>query len=56
MPIATKLGRMVTYNKELLRIKSDDSLTRGSCDVSWQIKYVISPVFLDQGPMNMASW
>ena len=44
MPIATKLGRVVTFNEELPSIKSENPLIMWSCNFSWQIKYAISPL------------
>ena len=34
MPIATKLGRIVTYFDELLSIKSNEPLTTWSCEIT----------------------
>ena len=44
MTNANKLGRLVTYNKELSSIKLKDPLTRGFANQIWQIKYVLSLV------------
>lgn len=38
MPMTTKPGRLVTYNKELPSIKSKDSMIKWSCKVTRQIK------------------
>ena len=40
--MATKLGRFVTYYKELPPIKLQDPSVTWSCEVTWQIKNVIS--------------
>ena len=42
MPIATKLGRVVTYIDRLLLIKSHCSWLTLSCKITWQIKNIIS--------------
>ena len=34
MPMATKLGRMLTYLDELLLIKSHDPLIKWSCEIT----------------------
>ena len=36
------LGWFVTYSEELPSIKSQDPLISWSCEITWQIKYVIS--------------
>ena len=40
--MATKPVRVVTYNKELPPIKSQNSLITCSCAVTTQFKYIIS--------------
>ena len=40
MPMTTKPGRLVTYNKELPSIKSKDSMIKWSCKVTRQIKQI----------------
>ena len=44
MLMATKHGRVVTYNEELTTVKSQDPLITCSCKVTLQIEYVISPL------------
>ena len=41
MPMATKLGRIVTYFERLLTIKSFYTLITWSCKVMWQTKIII---------------
>ena len=52
--MATKTGRVVTYNENLPLIKSHDPSITWSCEAMRQIKYFISPLALDQWPPNMA--
>ena len=40
MSIATKLGKMVTYDERLLPIKSHDLLITWSCEITWQTKNI----------------
>ena len=40
VPIATKLGRVVTYLDGLLLIKLHDSLIMWSCEIKWQTKII----------------
>ena len=42
MPVATKLGRMITYLDRLLAIKSHDLLITWSCEITWQTNHFIS--------------
>ena len=42
MPIATKLGRVVTYHKGLPPIKSHDPLITCSFEITWQTGNIIS--------------
>ena len=43
--MVTKLGRVVTYPEGLPSIKSHDLLVvKGSCEITWQIKTIISPL------------
>ena len=44
MPIATKLGRVVTYHEGLPPIKSHDPLITWSCKITWQTKFIITPL------------
>ena len=50
--MVTKLNRLVTNNEEFPPKKSHDSLTTRSFEVTWQIKYVTSPLSLDQWLRN----
>ena len=43
VPMATKLGRTVTYFERLLTIKSFYPLITWSCKVTWQTKIIIFP-------------
>ena len=38
MPMATKLGIIVTYNERLLPIKSHDHIITEPCEITWQLK------------------
>ena len=53
-PIATNLGRLVTYGEDCLPTKSYDSLTRCSFEVTWQIKKEISLIWLGLPPPHLA--
>ena len=44
MAMATKIDTVVTYNKELLLIKSQNPLITWLSKVTRQTKYVISPL------------
>ena len=44
MSMATKLGRVVTYNDVLPSIKSHDPLMTWSCDITSQTKSIRSPL------------
>ena len=56
MLMATKLGRVVTYDEETSPIMSDDPLIMWSCEVTWQIETLISPLPKDLWLPNMADW
>ena len=56
MPMATKRSRVVTFNKELPSIKSEDPLIAWSYKVTRQIRYVISLLPQDLWPLNLAMW
>ena len=56
MPMATKCGRVVTFNNKLPPTKSNDPQIIWSCKVMWQITYVISAIAIDQWLPNMAMW
>ena len=43
-PMDTKYGKLVTYHEGLQLIKSHDHLNKWFCEVTWQIRYIISPV------------
>ena len=51
--MVTKLGRVVTYHEELPLLKLHDSSTTWFCEVTWQIKYSIFSLTLDQWSPNM---
>ena len=53
MSMATQLGIVVIYNEELSFIKLHDPSVTRSCEMTQQIKCVISPFALDQWPPNM---
>ena len=44
VPLATKLGRMVTYLDGLLPIKSHDPMIRWSFELTWHTKIIMSPI------------
>ena len=48
MPMATKLGRRVTYHEGFLFLTSYGLSIIWSCEATWQIVYDISPFVLDQ--------
>ena len=50
-----KLGRRVTYLKELLRIKLHDPLIMWSCGITWQTKN-ISPLLECLTPTHKITW
>ena len=54
MPLATKLGRMLTYLEEFLLIRSDYPLIAWSCEITCQIKSFISPLPQCLWPPNFA--
>ena len=53
-PIATNLGRLVTYGEDILPMKSHGSLIRCSFEVTWQIKKEISLIWLGLPPSHLA--
>ena len=53
MSMSTKLDRVVTYNDELSFINLRDPSMTWSCEVMWQINYVIFLLTLDQWPQNV---
>ena len=54
--MASKLGRMRTYLAELLPIKSHDARIMLSCEITWQIKTIISPLPQFLWPLSVAAW
>ena len=56
VPMATRLGRMVTFLDVLLPIKSHDSLIMWPCEITWQTKTTISPLSECLWPPNLAGW
>ena len=44
VPMATSLGRMVTYFEQLLTIKSFNPLITWSYEITWQTKVIMSPL------------
>ena len=56
MPMATKLGRVVTYNEESPSIKSQDPMITYSCMVMRKNEYVISLLPQDLWPLKSAMW
>ena len=48
MLVAKKLGVVVKHNKQLSTMKSYDPSVTCYCDILPHIKYVISPLALDQ--------
>ena len=42
MPMANKLGRVVTYHEGLPPIKPDDPLFTWSCEFTWQTKITVT--------------
>ena len=56
MPIATELGRVVTYHESLLLIKSHDPFITWSCEIKLQTKNIIPPLPGYLWPPNLAGW
>ena len=56
VPMATKLGRMVTYLNGLLTIKSHYALVTWSCIIMWQTKIIISLLPQCLWPPNLVEW
>ena len=54
--MATKLGMVVIYGKEVLFINLHDPSIRWFCEVKWKIKYSMFRLALDQWSPNMARW
>ena len=53
MPMAIKLCWVITYNEEPPLIESHGLPIKWSWEVTWQIKYISSPIALDQWLPNM---
>ena len=56
MPMATKLGRVVTYHEVLPPIKSCNPLTAWSCKITWQTKTITFPLPQCLWRLNLAGW
>ena len=56
VPMATKLGKMITYLDRLLLIKSHDPLISWSCKITLQNKTTISPLSERLWLPNLAGW
>ena len=54
--MATKFGRVVTYDEGNSSIMSDDSLITWSREVTWQIETLISPLLQGLWPPSMGGW
>ena len=54
--MATKPDMVITYPEGFPPITSLDPLTSWSCEVTWQIKYFVSPLALDQWRPNTGRW
>lgn len=54
MSMTTKFGRVVIHNEEVPLIKSYGLPIMRSFGVTWQSKYVIFPLVLDQQSLTMA--
>ena len=52
VPMATKLGRMITYLDSLLPLKSQDPLITWSCEITWQTKLLYIHVVLQSYVTN----
>ena len=44
MAVATKLGKLVTYYEGLSPIKSHDPFITWSCKITWQTKFITTPL------------
>ena len=60
--MVTKLVKVVTYSEELALIDLHDPSMRWSCEVTWQIKYIISSLAEDpwtqkfESPISLDLW
>ena len=56
IPMATKIGRLVTYNEELSFKELPYPLMTRLCDFTWQTKIIISPLPQYLWPLNVGWW
>ena len=56
IPMATKLGGVVTYLERLLPIKSHGYIFKCSCEITWQTKIIIHPLSQCLCLPNLAGW
>ena len=56
VPMATKLGRMMTCLIGFLPIKSLDPLIKWSCEITWQTISIITSILQCQWLPNFAGW
>ena len=56
VPMATKLGRMVTYLERFQHIKLHNPLTMWPCKITWQTKNIISLLTNCLWPPKLAEW
>ena len=56
VPMATKLGKMVTYLEGLLPVKSQDALTTLSWKITWQTKTILFPLLVPMFIKHGRSW
>ena len=54
--MATKPGGVLTYLKMLLTLKSRDAWVTWSCEITWPIKTIHSPLPLCLSPPNVTGW
>ena len=56
VPLATKLGTMITYLDRFLPLKSHDSLITWSYEIKWKTKTIISPIPQCLWLQNLVGW
>ena len=56
VPLATKLGTMITYLDRFLPLKSHDSLITWSYEITWQTETIISPIPQCLWLQNFVGW
>ena len=56
IPMSAKLGRLVTCNEEFQFPKSQDPFFIWSCEITWQIKPIISPLLQSLCQPNLGEW